>query len=104
MVLAFWYPINVKSHSDPIFSSFEAICIEMSNYSFTGYFLCLYRPPGLTTSVFLNLLENVATTHPEHFILGDFNFHLDTQSTARSTFNEILATFDFKTMLFPHIH
>jgi len=67
--------------------------------SFTGYFQCLYRPTGITSSFFVDvhdLLENVDSILPEFFILGDFNLHLDTQSTAISTFNDILATFDLK--------
>jgi len=90
VVLAFWYPINLKSHSVQIYSSFEAVCIEISNCSFTGY----YHPPGITPFFFVHLpdlLETLVTIQPEFFILGDFNLHLD---TATSTFNDILATFD----------
>jgi len=47
VVLAFWYPISLKgkSHSVQIYSSFEAVCIELSNSSFTGNFLCLKHNP-----------------------------------------------------------
>ena len=66
----------------------------MSNCLFTGYFLCLYRPPGITSSFFVDfhdLLENLVTIHPDFFILGDFNL-----SSATSTLNAILANFDQK--------
>ena len=36
---------KVKSQSVLIYSSLEAVCIAISNCSFTGIFLCLYRPP-----------------------------------------------------------
>ena len=68
--------------------------------SFTGYFLCLYRPPRLTSSFFVDfhvLLEDLFTIHREFF-----NLHLDTQSTARYTFNDILASFDLKQHISPH--
>jgi len=79
---------KVKSHYVQIYYSFEAVCIEVSNCSITGYFLCLYRPPGITSSFFVDvgdLIENLVTIHPAFFILGDFSLHLDTQSTATST-------------------
>jgi len=53
----------------------------------------------MTSSVFVDfydLLENLVTIHPDIFILGDFNLHLDIMSTATSTFNDILETFDLK--------
>jgi len=53
----------------------------------------------MTSSFFVDfhdLLENLVPSHPECFILGDFNLHLETQSTATSTFNDILASFDLK--------
>ena len=76
---------------------------------FLGYIVCLYRPPGITSSFFVNfrdLLESVVTIHPELFVLGDFNLHLDTQSTAISTFNDSLATFDLEqhVSFSTHIH
>ena len=43
----------------------------------------------------------IVTIHPEFFILGHFNLHLDTLSTATSTFNDILATFNLKQHVFP---
>jgi len=89
----------IKSHSEQIYSSFEAVCIGISNCSFSGYFFCLYRPPGINSSFFVDfhdLRENLVTVHPEFFILGDFNLHLNTQSTATSTFNAILTPFLFR--------
>ena len=65
-----------------ICSNVEAACIKISNCSFTGYFLCLYHTPGITTSFFVDfhdLPENLVTIHPELFILEDFNLDLDTQ-------------------------
>jgi len=104
-----WYLINLKSHSIQIYSSLEAVCIEILNCSFTGYFLCLYRPPEITSSFlvdFHDLIENLVTIHREFFIVGDFNLHLDTQSTATSTFDDNLATFDLKqdASFSTHIH
>ena len=100
---------KIKCHYVQIYSSFEAVCIEVSNCSITGYFLSLYRPPGITSSFFVDfhdLLENLVTIHPEVLILGDFNLHLDTHSNATSTFNDILASFDLKqhVSFSTHIH
>ena len=71
--------------------------------------LCSYCPLGITSSIFVNvldLLENVATIHTDFCIFHDFNLHLDTQSTATSTFNDILASFDLKqhVSFSTHIH
>jgi len=68
-----------------------------------GYFPCLYRPPGITSSFFVafhDLLEKLITINPEFFILGDFNVHWDTQSSATSAFNGILVSFDLKQHLY----
>ena len=48
---------KVKSHSVQIYSTFKAVWIEISNCSFTGYFLCLYRSPGITSSFFVDFLD-----------------------------------------------
>jgi len=81
--------VKVKSHSVPIYFSFEAIWIEISDCSFAGYCLCLYHHRGITSSFFVDF-HDLVTSDPECVMLGDLNLHLVTQSTATSTFNDNL--------------
>jgi len=89
--ISYIYPMTIPFTTNDV--------TEISVFSFTDYFLCLYRPPAITSCFFVDfrdLLETLVTIHPEFIILGDFNLHLDTQSTATSTFNDILASCDLK--------
>ena len=85
------------------------MCVNISNSCFSGFFICIYRPPGHPANLFeefQDLLKNVATMQPEFYIVGDFNLHLDTPSATTTTFNDILVSFDTKQHVnFPtHIH
>jgi len=100
---------KVNLLSNPEYSTFESICVDISHSSFSGYFVCIYRPPGHPANFFeefQDLLENLATMHSEFYIVGDFNLHLDIPSATTTTFNDILASFDTKQhVTFPtHIH
>ena len=98
---------KVMSRSAQVYSSFESVCIEISGYSFTWNLLCSYCPLGITSSIFVNvldLLEKVATIHTDFYIFDDFNLHLDTQSTAISTFKGIFAKLDLKSTFLLHIY
>ena len=78
---------EVTSHSVIAYSSFETNCIEISDFSFTGYFLCRYRPIRIRLSFCIDyhgLSENVVNILPNCFILCDFNLHFDKQSTITS--------------------
>jgi len=88
--------LKVKSHSVQIYSSFEAVSIQISNCSFT-WLLPMSLSSSWTNFILLCWLSwFTRKLHSEFFILGDFNLHLDIQSTATSTFNDILASFDLK--------
>ena len=57
---------NVTMHASPHYTSFESICVNISNSCFCGVFICIYRPPGDPANFFeefQDLLENVATMH-----------------------------------------
>ena len=57
----------------PDYSTFEYICVEISDSSFSAYFVCLYRPPGQAANFFeefQDLLENLATLHSEYFFFS----------------------------------
>ena len=100
---------NVTLYTSPDYTTFEFICLNISNSCFCEVFICIYRPPGHPANFFeefQDLLENVATMHTEFYIVGDFNLHLDTPSATTTTFNDILASFDTKQHVnFPtHIH
>ena len=100
---------NVTPYTSPDYTTFESICLNISNSCFCGVFICIYRPPGHPANFFeefQDLLENIATMHTEFYIVGDFNLHLDTPSATTTTFNDILASFDTKQHVnFPtHIH
>ena len=61
---------RVNSRLIPDYSTFESICVEISYYSFSAYFVCLYRPLGQAANFFeefQDLLENFATLHSECF-------------------------------------
>ncbi|MEG7525400.1 MAG: hypothetical protein M3H12_20335, partial [Chromatiales bacterium] len=43
---------KVNLHSNPEYSTFESICVDNSHSSFSGYFVCIYRPPGHPANFF----------------------------------------------------
>ena len=43
---------KVNSYLIPDYSNFESICVEISDSSFSAYFVCLYRPPGQPANFF----------------------------------------------------
>ena len=43
---------KVKLHSNPDYSSFESMCAEISDSSFSAFFVCIYRPPGHPANFF----------------------------------------------------
>ena len=90
---------KVKLHSNPDYSSFESMCAEISDSSFSAFFVCIYRPPGHPANFFEDfqvLLENVVINYSELYILGDFNLHLDIHSSVTTMFDDILTSFDLK--------
>ena len=90
---------KVKLHSNPDYSSFESMCAEISDSSFSAFLFCIYRPPGHPANFFedfQDLLENVAINYSELYILGDFNLHLDIHSSVTTMFDDILTSFDLK--------
>ena len=90
---------KVNLPSNPEYSSFESICVEISDSSFSAYFVCIDHPPRHTANFFeefQDLLENLATMHSEFDIFGDFNLNLDILSAMTATFNDILVSFDLK--------
>ena len=100
---------NVNLYTSPEYTTFESICLNISNSCFCGFFICIYRPPGHPANFFeefKDLLGNVATMQTEFYIVGDCNLHLDTPFAKTTTFNDILASFDTKQHInFPtHIH
>ena len=63
---------KVKLHSNPDYSSFESMCAEISDSSFSAFFVCIYRPPGHPANFFedfQDLLENVAINYSEFIFL-----------------------------------
>ena len=61
---------KVNLPSIPEYFSFESICVEISDSSFSAYFDCIYHPPEQPANFFeelQDLLENVATMHSELF-------------------------------------
>ena len=95
---------NVNLHTSPHNTSFESICVNISNSWFCGVFIYMYRPPCHLANLFeefQDLLENVATMHTEFCIVGDFNLHVDTPSATTTT-----ASFDTKQHVnfLTHIH
>ena len=86
---------KVNSYLIPDYSTFESICVDISD----SYFVCLYRPPGQPANFFeefQDLLENLATLHSEFYIFGDFNLQLDKGTAVTITFDDILTSFDLK--------
>ena len=37
---------KVNLHTSPDYTSFESMCVNMSNSCFCGFFISIYRPPG----------------------------------------------------------
>ena len=65
----------------PTFTSFEALCIQVSISSSTFKLITIYRPPSSGTSIFMqeftSLIESLISSPSEFVITGDFNFHVD---------------------------
>ena len=83
---------KVRSRLIPDYSTFESMCVEISDSSFLAYFVCLYRPPGQPANIvdeFPDLLENLSTLHSEFFIFY-FNLHLDSRTAVTIIFDDIL--------------
>ena len=62
------FVIQNCSKLTPTIISFESMCVNISKSYFTGYFICIYCPPGHQANFFeefqvQDLLENVATMH-----------------------------------------
>ena len=98
--------VKVNLYTSPDYTSFESMWVNISNSCFSGYFICIYRPPGHPANFFeefQDLLGNVATMHTEFYSLGDFNLHLDTPSAVTTMFNDILASFYTKCQI-PNTH
>ena len=84
---------KLSLHTSPEYTSFEAMCINISNSCFSWYFICIYRPPGHPANFFdefQDLFENVAAMHTECYIVGDFNLLLDTPSATTTTSSDTL--------------
>ena len=43
---------NVNLHTSPDYTSFESMCVNISNSCFCGFFICIYRPPGHPANFF----------------------------------------------------
>ena len=65
----------------PTFTTFEALCIQISVSSSIFKLVTIYRPPSSSTSVFMqeftSLIESIISSPSEFVITGDFNFHVD---------------------------
>lgn len=84
----------------PKFSTFEAICCEITDAknTFCFHVVSLYRT-GLKSGFhneFQELLENLVSYTPDLFMLGDFNFHMDIRSSDTTRLMEIIESFDLK--------
>ena len=93
---------KVNSHLIPDYSTFESMCVEISDSSFSAYFVCMYQLPGQPASFFeefQDLLENLATLHSQFYIFGDFNLHLDKHTSVTITFDDILTSFDLSLLM-----
>jgi len=85
-----------------LFSTFEHMLLKFTFSSKSYLFLTVYRPPFTSTSTsraeflsyFSSLLENIASTPSELFIMGDFNIHMDVANDGFAiAFSTLLDTF-----------
>ena len=97
--------LDIKLQSTTYFKSFEYIeCLLKSDGSWIRM-IVLYRPPPstrnkLTVNMFFEdftvLLENLSTSSGELVMIGDFNFHVETDKPDAVKFLSILDTFGLK--------
>jgi hypothetical protein len=88
----------------PTFSSFEAMCVQITISSFSCTLLTIYRPPSLAKSQFISdfssLLEHLVPASAELMITGDFNFHVDNPTCPTvSPFLTLLDTFNLSQLV-----
>ena len=59
---------KVNLQPSPNYTTFESMCLNISNSCFSGHFICVYRHPGHPANFFeqfQDLLENVVTIHSD---------------------------------------
>ena len=63
---------KVNLHTSPDYSSFECICVDISNSCFSGYCICISPPPGHSVNFFEEFQDLLANVQPctQHFILS----------------------------------
>ena len=79
------------------------------NLNVIGHVLCMYCPPGPTTTFFSesqDMLSYISTLPHDLALMGDFNLHIDSSSADAGQLYGILESFDLHQYVdFPtHIH
>ena len=81
---------NCSTVAMPTFGSFEYIAISIQSRNRTLTFASIYRPPGDGISLFLDEFMSffgfISSLSSPTVICGDFNIHLDTDTTSSSNF------------------
>ena len=54
---------KVKLHSNPNYSSFESMCANISDSSFSTYFYCTYHPPEHSANFFEEFYQSFRTLY-----------------------------------------
>jgi len=93
----------------PAGASFEAMCGTVSDGKVCLNILNVYRPPGACNGFFdefQDVLCHLASLPHNMVVLGDFNLHVDSDSSQTAQFLDILSSFNLRQNVdFPtHIH
>ena len=88
-------PVNITFSS----RAFEHSAVSLTVYSASFYLITVYRPPSLSTDLFLSdfssYLELLAASTSKVMIVGDFNIHIDDHNNyVGRNFLSLLESFD----------
>ena len=91
--VAFFVPETYQVEITPQYRSFEVICILTQNLLISVNFICIYRPPATTNTLFdefPGFFETTLQFQENLYMFSEFNIHLDLPSLNTRSFMDVL--------------
>ena len=92
--------IKAKIQAHESYGSFEHLELELRATKYFVRLIVLYRPPSSDVSLFFDefasYLAHIVTASGYLLIVGDFNFHVDSQNNAGRRFTGLLHSFNLR--------